>query len=83
MRNVRVDLMKIRKVERGAKVPTQLNNYQREAKGEGMTIASTNLWIDEVLKTYDNNIIKIVAMHHHLIAIPDTGFTNLVGIAIK
>jgi 3',5'-cyclic AMP phosphodiesterase CpdA len=24
--------------------------------------------------------MKIVAMHHHLIAIPDTGFTNLVGI---
>jgi 3',5'-cyclic-AMP phosphodiesterase len=25
-------------------------------------------------------IIKIVAMHHHLIAIPDTGYTNVVGI---
>ena len=25
--------------------------------------------------------IKIVAMHHHLIAIPDTGYTNVVGIS--
>ena len=25
--------------------------------------------------------IKIVGMHHHLIAIPDTGYTNIVGIS--
>jgi Icc protein len=28
-----------------------------------------------------NQIKKIVAMHHHLIAIPDTGYTNVVGIS--
>ena len=28
-----------------------------------------------------NEIKKIVAMHHHLIAIPDTGYTNVVGIS--
>ncbi|MGI0052120.1 MAG: metallophosphoesterase family protein, partial [Nitrososphaeraceae archaeon] len=49
-------------------------------RDEGEVGDSQNLWINEVLKTYDNNTIKIVAMHHHLIAIPDTGFTNLVGI---
>src|SRR5919112_452104 len=49
-------------------------------RDEGEVGDSQNLWINEVLKTYDNKVIKIVAMHHHLIAIPDTGFTNLVGI---
>jgi len=29
----------------------------------------------------NKTIIKIVAMHHHLIAIPDTGYTNVVGIS--
>jgi Icc protein len=29
----------------------------------------------------NNHIKKIVAMHHHLIAIPDTGYTNVVGIS--
>ncbi|MFB5600898.1 MAG: metallophosphoesterase family protein [Nitrososphaeraceae archaeon] len=49
-------------------------------RDEGEIGDSQNLWINEILKTYDNNTIKIVAMHHHLISIPDTGFTNLVGI---
>jgi 3',5'-cyclic AMP phosphodiesterase CpdA len=29
----------------------------------------------------NKTIVKIVAMHHHLIAIPDTGYTNVVGIS--
>lgn len=49
-------------------------------RDEGEVGDAQNLWINEILKTYDNNVMKIVAMHHHLIAIPDTGFTNLVGI---
>ena len=49
-------------------------------RDEGEVGDAQNLWINEILKTYDNDVIKIVAMHHHLIAIPDTGFTNLVGI---
>jgi 3',5'-cyclic AMP phosphodiesterase CpdA len=49
-------------------------------RDEGEVGDAQNLWINEILKTYDNNVLKIVAMHHHLIAIPDTGFTNLVGI---
>jgi 3',5'-cyclic AMP phosphodiesterase CpdA len=50
-----------------------------------------NLWLDKILKNYDdvghhaNNgdkqVKKIVAMHHHLVAIPDTGYTNVVGIS--
>ena len=38
-----------------------------------------NVWMEEMLRKYDDKK-KIVAMHHHLIAIPDTGYTNVVGI---
>lgn len=31
-----------------------------------------NLWLDRTMKKYKDKV-KIVAMHHHLIAIPDTG----------
>ena len=36
-----------------------------------------------VVAATDNSktVTKIVAMHHHLIAIPDTGYTNVVGIS--
>lgn len=49
-------------------------------RDEGEIGVNQNLWINEILKSYDDNVIKIVAMHHHLISIPDTGFTNLIGI---
>ena len=49
-------------------------------RDEGEVGDAQNVWINEILKTYDNNVMKIVAMHHHLIAIPDTRFTTLVGI---
>ncbi|MDR4492260.1 MAG: metallophosphoesterase family protein [Candidatus Nitrosocosmicus sp.] len=64
-------------------------------RDEGEVGESQNLWLNRVLKE-DNkvddrsipegssskkNTIKIVAMHHHLIAIPDTGYTNIVGIS--
>ena len=35
-----------------------------------------NIWLDRTMKKYKNKI-KIVAMHHHLIAIPDTGSDQL------
>jgi len=41
------------------------NNYNDKVKGSDNS----------------NQIKKIVAMHHHLIAIPDTGYTNVVGIS--
>nr|WP_201448494.1 metallophosphoesterase family protein [Candidatus Nitrosocosmicus sp. SS] len=64
-------------------------------RDEGEVGESQNLWLNRVLKE-DNkvddrsipegssskkNTVKIVAMHHHLIAIPDTGYTNIVGIS--
>ena len=41
--------------------------------------------MEKTLSKYSEEIrgrkrVKIVAMHHHLIAIPDTGYTNLVGV---
>ena len=45
-----------------------------------------NLWMENTLRKYgnDNNangkkkVIKIIAMHHHLIAIPDTGTDKII-----
>lgn len=44
-----------------------------------------NIWLNETLKKYNDSkdgkkIKKIVAMHHQLIAVPDTGMTSVVGI---
>lgn len=64
-------------------------------RDEGEVGESQNLWLNRVLKedkkvddrsipegsSSKKNTIKIVAMHHHLIAIPDTGYTNVVGIS--
>jgi 3',5'-cyclic-AMP phosphodiesterase len=51
----------------------------RPDRDEGEVGHRQNLWIEETLSKYVNKT-KIVAMHHHLIAIPDTGYTNVVGI---
>jgi len=56
----------------------------RPDRDEGEVGHRQNLWLNTILKDYDNSdkqIKKIVAMHHHLIAIPDTGYTNVVGIS--
>jgi 3',5'-cyclic-AMP phosphodiesterase len=63
----------------------------RPDRDEGEVGHRQNLWLNNILKKYDNSyqhkndnnrqIKKIVAMHHHLIAIPDTGYTNVVGIS--
>ncbi len=56
----------------------------RPDRDEGEVGHRQNLWLDTILKKYNNNnnqIKKIVAMHHHLISIPDTGYTNVVGIS--
>ncbi len=66
----------------------------RADRDEGEVGHRQNLWLNKVLKKYGNTrdskakgatgqktIRKIVAMHHHLIAIPDTGYTNVVGIS--
>ena len=51
----------------------------RPDRDEGEVGHRQNLWIEETLSKYVNKT-KIVAMHHHLIAIPDTGYANVVGI---
>jgi Icc protein len=51
----------------------------RPDRDEGEVGHRQNLWIEETLSKY-NVKTKIVAMHHHLIAIPDTGYANVVGI---
>jgi 3',5'-cyclic AMP phosphodiesterase CpdA len=68
----------------------------RPDRDEGEVGHGQNLWLNKTLKKYGDNIDqydkkyndnskgqikKIVAMHHHLIAIPDTGYTNVVGIS--
>ena len=52
----------------------------RPDRDEGEVGHRQNLWMEETLSKYHNVKTKIVAMHHHLIAIPDTGYTNVVGI---
>lgn len=65
----------------------------RPDRDDGEVGYRQNLWLNATLKKYDNGVSqhndnddsrqtkKIVAMHHHLIAIPDTGYTNVVGIS--
>lgn len=57
-------------------------------KDEGEVGHKQNLWLNDSLAKYNHKFqkegrrtTKIVAMHHHLISIPDTGYTNVVGIS--
>jgi 3',5'-cyclic AMP phosphodiesterase CpdA len=52
----------------------------RPDRDEGEVGHRQNVWMEETLSTLSNKR-KVVAMHHHLIAIPDTGYTNVVGIS--
>jgi 3',5'-cyclic-AMP phosphodiesterase len=51
----------------------------RPDRDEGEVGHRQNIWMEEVLRKHKKKT-KIVVMHHHLIAIPDTGYTNVVGI---
>jgi 3',5'-cyclic-AMP phosphodiesterase len=51
----------------------------RPDRDEGEVGHRQNVWMEEVLSKYEKKT-KIVVMHHHLIAIPDTGYANVVGI---
>ncbi|CAE6495817.1 metallophosphoesterase family protein [Candidatus Nitrosotenuis uzonensis] len=44
----------------------------RPDRDEGEVGYRQNLWLERTMKKYENKI-KILAMHHHLIGIPDTG----------
>jgi putative phosphoesterase len=48
----------------------------RPDRNEGEVGYRQNLWLERTMKKYRDKI-KIVAMHHHLIAIPDTGSDQL------
>lgn len=48
----------------------------RPDRNEGEVGYRQNLWLERTMKKYKNKI-KILAMHHHLIAIPDTGSDQL------
>jgi len=53
----------------------------RPDRDEGEVGHRQSIWMEETLRKYNDFKTKIVAMHHHLIAIPDTGYTNVVGIS--
>jgi len=44
----------------------------RPDRNEGEVGYRQTLWLERTMKKYDNKV-KILAMHHHLIGIPDTG----------
>ena len=48
----------------------------RPDRNDGEVGYRQNIWLERTMKKYKNKI-KIVAMHHHLIAIPDTGSDQL------
>lgn len=48
----------------------------RPDRNEGEVGYRQNLWLEKTLQKYQDRV-KIVAMHHHLIAIPDTGSDQL------
>lgn len=48
----------------------------RPDRNEGEVGYRQNLWLEKTLQNHQDKV-KIVAMHHHLIAIPDTGSDQL------
>ena len=48
----------------------------RPDRNEGEVGYRQNLWLERTMKKYKNHV-KILAMHHHLIGIPDTGSDRL------
>ena len=50
----------------------------RPDRDEGEVGHRQNLWMEESLSKYNKNKMKIAAMHHHLIAIPDTGTDKII-----
>ena len=45
----------------------------RPDRDEGEVGYLQNLWMEKNVNNYFNNKLKIIAMHHHLVSIPDTG----------
>jgi 3',5'-cyclic-AMP phosphodiesterase len=77
----------VREFDKGNVIVVTINTSQPD-RDEGEIGNKQLTWMEESLSGYtesnDKGLdqrIKIVAMHHHLIAIPDTGYTNVVGIS--
>lgn len=51
----------------------------RPDRNEGEVGYRQNLWLERTMKKY-KNMTKILAMHHHLVAIPDTGSDQLTAV---
>jgi Icc protein len=51
----------------------------RPDRDEGEVGHRQNVWMEDILNKHEKKS-KIVVMHHHLIAILDTGYANVVGI---
>ena len=49
----------------------------RPDRDEGEVGYRQNLWMEKALAKYENKV-KVVAMHHHLIGIPDTGTDKII-----
>lgn len=49
----------------------------RPDRDEGEVGYRQNLWMEKTLAKYENKV-KVVAMHHHLIGIPDTGTDKII-----
>ena len=62
--------------ELGSSVVLVTVGTARPDRNDGEVGYRQNLWIERTLQKYPDRI-KIVAMHHHLIAIPDTGSDQL------
>jgi 3',5'-cyclic-AMP phosphodiesterase len=63
-------------------------NTARPDKDEGQIGHRQILWLENTVSKFGDSTgdskaqkVKIVCMHHHLIAIPDTGYTDVVGIS--
>jgi 3',5'-cyclic AMP phosphodiesterase CpdA len=50
----------------------------RPDRDEGEVGYRQNLWLLNTLSKYSNYKVKIIAMHHHLIPIPDTGSDRII-----
>ena len=62
--------------ELGDNVVLVMVGTARPDRNEGEVGYRQNMWLEKTLRGYPDRI-KIVAMHHHLIAIPDTGSDQL------
>lgn len=62
--------------ELGGNVVLVTVGTSRPDRNEGEIGYRQNLWLERTMKKFENHV-KILAMHHHLVGIPDTGSDRL------